>query len=151
MGEAGRGLIVIRRRFEAPQIRAHRLLAAGGVFLRLEGGLVGCNLADILRAGSDGGGDSTEALTLLHLRSLYGRGTHSLGAQIQAVAVRVGGLRYAVRSQQHLGAAVLTVLTRFTECTGYTVNTGAPIYMCHFVFGVCRTDRFADRPFTCVH
>jgi hypothetical protein len=45
---------------------------------------------------------------------------------------------------------VLTTLTRFCQCAGYTVDTGTPFYFCHGMFGVCRTDRLkAVRPLHC--
>ena len=106
-------ICIISRHFEPPEVGLHRLLAAGGVFLGAEGGLVGRDLRDVLHTGRNGGSDSTEAGALLQLGSLDGGGATDGLAQIQAVAVRVRGLCYAVRAEQHLGAAVLRVLTGF--------------------------------------
>ena len=104
---------IISRHFESPQVGLHRLLAAGGVLLRAVGSLVSGHLRGVFEAGVDSSGDGAEARTLLDLRGLDGRGARDGLTQIQAVAVRVRGLCYAVRAKQHLRAAVLRVLTGF--------------------------------------
>ena len=52
-------------------------------------------------------------------------------AHIQAVTVGVRCLCRAMRAKQHLRAGVLTRFRIFVQCTRYTIDTGAPIYMCH--------------------
>ena len=129
---------------DEPVVGLHGLLATGEVLLSDEGLLVASDLGEILAA------------LVHHLR--YGREAHTceefvLGragtafgflAQVQAVTIRVLSCRYAVGSKQHLGTTVLAVLTGFTQCAGNGIDTGTPIYFCHGMFGVCRTDRPAD-------
>ena len=106
-------LIVKRCHLQRPDVRLHRLLAAGGVLLRTVGGLVSGHLRGVFEAGVDSSGDGAEARTLLDLRGLDRRGTLDGLAHIQAVAVGVGSLSRAMRAKQHLRAAVLRVLTGF--------------------------------------
>ena len=106
-------LPVIRCHLQRPDVRLHRLLAAGGVLLRTVGGLVSGHLRGVFEAGVDSSGDGAEARTLLDLRGLDGRGARDGLTQIQAVTVGVGSLSRAMRAKQHLRAAVLRVLTGF--------------------------------------
>ena len=53
-------------------------------------------------------------------------------AEVESVTVFRLGCCGTVRTEQHLGAAVLSVLSGFTQCTGYTIDTGTPFYFCHF-------------------
>ena len=57
-------LCIIRRQFERPEVALHRLLAIRLVLLRSESGLVGGDLAQVLRTGTDSGCYGGEALTL---------------------------------------------------------------------------------------
>ena len=66
-------LIVKRCHLQRPDVRLHRLLAAGGVLLRTVGGLVSGYLRGVFEAGVDSSGDGAEARTLLDLRGLDGR------------------------------------------------------------------------------
>ncbi len=59
--------------------------------------------------------------------------------QVQSVTLAVGGRCRTVGCQQHLVARVLTALARLCQCAGYAIDTGRENYICHFVFGVCRT------------
>ena len=106
-------LPVIRCHLQRPDVRLQRLLAAGGVLLRAVGSLVSGHLRGVFEAGVDSSGDGAEALTLLDLRGLDGRGARDGLTQIQAVTVGVGSLSRAMRAKQHLRAAVLRVLTGF--------------------------------------
>ena len=131
---AERGLtirLVVRRSADVPTVRLQGLQATRLVFLRVERRDVLCGLRHVLATGSYSAGDRREACTLCLLVSGDGCRTFHFLAQIQAVAVATCGRGDAVRAKQHLCAAVLTTLTRFTQCAGYTVNTGTPFYFCH--------------------
>ena len=116
-----------------PQIRAHRSFAVCVVLLGVERCEVGRDLAQVVPALRHSTGHLRKTRTYqLLVRSDGCRAFHFL-AQIQAVAIAAHGRCYAVRTEQHLRAAVLTVLTGFAQCAGYTVDTGTPFYFCHFV------------------
>ena len=54
-------LRVVRCHLQRPDVRLHRLLAAGGVLLRAVGSLVSGHLRGVFEAGVDSGGDGAEA------------------------------------------------------------------------------------------
>ena len=65
-----------------------------------------------------------EALADLQLVAGRLGGALRLRAQVQTVAVFALGSGYAVGSQKHFGARVLSALAGFGECAGYMVDTG---------------------------
>ena len=121
--------LIILIRLERPEVRAHRLVA-GGV-LCLEGGLVTGDLTQVVHTSRYGGGYCTELRSLDGLCCRRSTLAYHFLTQVQTVAVRTGGLCYAMRCQQHLLAAVLRVTTRLCQCAGYTVNSGGISYFCH--------------------
>ena len=132
-------LLIVGGTLDHPIPGFHGFLAAGEVFLGEEGLLVGCDLAEILRAVADsfcycGEADASEEFTF----GRNGAALHFL-AEVQTVTVRVLGCCYAVGSEEHLGARVLTILARFAERAGYAVDTGTPFYFCHI------SSAFAER------
>ena len=88
------------------------------VLLGLEGFLVRGDLAHVFRAGCYCCRNSCEARASSHLVCARARGTLHFLAQVQTVTIRVRSRRYAVGTQEHLVAAVLSALTRFAECAG---------------------------------
>ena len=115
-----------------PEVRIHRLLASGSIFLREESSLVLRDLVQIVRTVPNGLTHSRKTRSHCHLAGRGRRAALRLLAQIQAVTIGVLGRRYTVGAKQHFLTAVLTILTGFTQCAGYTVDTRAPFYMCHF-------------------
>ncbi len=125
------GLLPELRVADHPQIRAHGFLAVRVVFLGIERCQVTGDLRQILLTCLHRTCHCRETRTLcLFVRCDRG-GTFHFLAEVQAVAIAAGGRRYAVRTKQHLRAAVLPVLTGFTQCAGYTIDTGTPFYFCH--------------------
>jgi len=126
-------LLIIGLTFDHPVPCFHGLLAISKVFLRGESGLIGTDLREIDGTSCHSGCDGREAGTNLRLFGGDRSRTLDFLAQVHAVTVRVLGGRYAVGTKEHFVARVLTVLARFAECAGYTVDTGTPFYICHFV------------------
>lgn len=126
-------LLVIRVALYHPVPSLESLLTSGRVLLRDERHLILRDLTQILASGGYCCRYSREAYTSKKLVSARTRAALSFLAQVQAVAIRILGRCYTVRTEQHLGAAVLAVLSRFTERTRYAIDTRAPFYMCHVV------------------
>ena len=97
-----------------PEVRFHRFLASGGVFLRLEIDLILGNLREIRLTGFDSRCHGAEACACIELVGRERGASFHFLTQEKTVTVRVLCCRYAVRAKQHLGAAVLSVLTGFT-------------------------------------
>ena len=98
---------------DCPEVGPHGALARGGVALCLKGLLVGGDLGEVSLARLHHGCHLGEAGADGLLLGGEGCGAHGFLTQVEAVAVIGLGGRYAVGSQQHLLAVVLTVLTRF--------------------------------------
>ena len=96
-----------------PQILTHGLVSAGGVFLRIERRQILGYMAQVFPASIDSLDDKLEAVTPCTLVGRHRRRTFGFLAQEQSVAVAACGCCYAVCTQQHLAARVLTALTRF--------------------------------------
>ena len=128
---ATRMLLVVSRTLDHPVPSLQRLLTSGQILLGDEGHLVLGDLREVLRAGSYCCRYSREADTSKQLVSSRTGAALYFLAQVQAVTVRVLGSCYSVRTEQHLGAAVLAVFSRFTERTRYAIDTRAPFYFCH--------------------
>ena len=109
---------------DLPQVRAHGLLAAGSVFLRQECILVGRDLRQVALTSLNQRCYGCEALASLQLIAGRLGAALRLRAQVQTVAVFALGSGYAVGSQEHFGARVLSALAGFGECAGYMVDTG---------------------------
>ena len=122
---------VVRCAADEPEVRFHGLFAVRRVLLREERCLVGRRVLEAVLTSSYCSCDSGEAYADTHLLGRYRSRAGYFFTQIHAVAVGVLRLRYAVCAQQHLRTTVLTVLTRFTQCAGYRINTGTPINICH--------------------
>ena len=100
--------------------------------------LVGRRVLEAVLTSSDCSCDSGEAYADTHLLGSHrSRAFHFL-TQVNAVTVAAGGLCYTVCAKQHFCTAVLAVLTRFTQCAGYRINTGTPFYFCHFLLTMFR-------------
>ena len=112
-GVSLRVLRVVLCAADCPEVGSHGALASGGVALCLEGLLVGGDLGEVALARFHHGCHLGEAGADGLLLGGEGCGAHGFLTQVEAVAVIGLGGRYAVGSQQHLRAAVLTVLTRF--------------------------------------
>ena len=118
---------------DAPEITLHRALAARLILLCDEVSLVGSHVHEVFRALRYCTRYRTESRTDLTLTCRDGCGAFHFLAQVEAVTVGTGGRRYAVGAKQHFVAAVLRVVTRFCECAGYGINTGAPFYFSHIL------------------
>ena len=118
---------------DLPVVCFHGLLATGKVLLNHEVDLVLGDLRQILLALVHHLRYRREAHTCKQL--VLGRTRATLGflAEVQPVTVGVLGGRYAVGAEEHFGTAMLSAFTRFTQCAGNRINTGAPFYFCHFV------------------
>ena len=114
-----------------PQIRLHGLLAACLVFLRQECILVGGELREVALTGLDHRCYRCEALAGLQLIAGRLGAALRLRTHVQTVTILALGGRYAVGSQEHFCARVLTVLARFGECARHMVDTCTPCYFCH--------------------
>ncbi len=131
LSSTARMLSIVRIAFDHPVPCLHGLLTTGEILLRKEGLLVSGDLGQIFLALIHHLRHRREADACEQL--ILRRGCCAFGFLAEVEAVTLVTLRggYAVRTQQHFGTAVLTILTGFTQCTGYTINTGAPFYMCH--------------------
>ena len=116
---------------DGPEVGPHGALAGGGVALCLEGLLVSGDLGEVALARFHHRRHLGEAGAYGLLLGGEGCGAHGFLTQVEAVAVVGLGGRYAVGRQQHLLAAVLTVLTRLGYCAGYMVDSGRINYFCH--------------------
>ena len=116
---------------DLPVLRLQGLLATCGVALCKESLLVLGDLGDVLRAVADCRCYRGESYSSEKLVSTRRRAALHFLTQVQAVAVRVLRSCYTVRAQQHFRTTVLTVLTGFTQCAGYVIDTGTPFYFCH--------------------
>ena len=120
-------LLVVGCAFNHPVPRFQRLLATGEVLLRHERSFI---LGDGF-TGLDRSRYSGEACANCELLASRLSTALYFLTEVQTVTVfRLGGC-YAVGTQQHLGAGVLTALARFTQCAGHMINTGTPFYFCH--------------------
>ena len=102
----------------------HGFLAVGLVLLRGESDLVVGDLREILLASLDHRGYRSEACADLQLLRTQRRGALLRGTEVQTVTLVVGRCRYAVGSQEHLLARVLTVVLGFGQRAGNVVDTG---------------------------
>ena len=124
-------LCVVRLATHFPQVRVEGLAAVGVVLLRLVRTLV----------SSDGGQVGSTVLnhcayrgeTLTRDDLQFVQRSRTLGFLPQEDTVTIGVLRRCrtVRTKQHFLTTVLGIRPRFTQCTGYRVNSGAPLYFCH--------------------
>ena len=110
---AARVLLVVVSALEGPEVGFHGTFAVRSVLLGVESGDVGVNLGHVLLTCFDRCGDSTETLTDKELVDGRRCGALCFVTEIDAVAGVGLCRRYAVGSQKHLLAAVLTVLARF--------------------------------------
>ena len=122
---------VVSVAFDHPIPRFQCLLSSGQILLSQERLLIGCDFGEIFATSVHRLCYRREADACKEL--VLGRGCCAFGllAEVQAVALVALCRRYAVGTEQHLRAAVLTVLAGFTQCARYGINTGAPFYMCH--------------------
>ena len=133
LSSATRVLLVVRRSLDHPIPSFEGFLASSLVLLGDEGHLVLGDLREVFRAGGYCCRYCGEANTREELICARTGAALYFLAEVDAVTIRVLRSRYTVRTEQHLGAAVLAVLTGFTQCAGNGINTGAPFYMCHVV------------------
>ena len=131
--------LIVLRPAHFPVPCEHGLFAVRLVLLRCESDLVVGDLREILLTRLDHRGYRGEACADLQLLRTQRRGALLRGTEVQTVTVVVGRCRYAVGSQEHLLAAVLSALAGFCQCAGYMINSGGISYICHVVFGVCRS------------
>ena len=128
---ASRMLSIVCLAFHHPIPRFQRLLASGEVLLGDEGLLIVRDLAQVLTTIADSRCNRCKAYACIQFTGARCRAALYFLTHVDAIAVWVLRCCYAVRTKQHLRAAVLAVLTRFTQCAGYTIDTGAPFYFCH--------------------
>ena len=117
-------LLIILCAADLPVVRLHGFCAIGVVLLGEEVLLVGGDLHEVGFAGLDHAGYHHELRTVLELTLRERRGTFLRSAQVQAVALVRGRRCYAVGSQEHLLARVLTRLAGLGQSAGNVVNTG---------------------------
>ena len=117
-------LRIVLRAANFPQVRPHGAFAAGGVQLGCEVLLILGDLHQVLGAGLHHRCHLGETGVESELLRAEVRAACGCLAQVDAVAVFALGSRYAVGSQKHLLAGVLTALGRFGQCAGHVVNTG---------------------------
>ena len=131
-----RVLLVVLLTADVPEVRLHGLFAAGGVALSEEVRLVGRDLHQVLAAQTHCCSDFREARTSGELFRLRRGRTVVLTYHVDAGAIRVGGSRYAVRSQQRVSvrAVQLTLFRTRTQEAGYKIDTLSPLY---FAIVVC--------------
>ena len=84
---------------DVPQVLAHRLVASGGVFLRVERCQILRYVRQILAAQRHCLADCTESCTLCTLIAAHRCRTFDFLTQVHAVAGVARGRRYAVRTQ----------------------------------------------------
>ena len=128
-------LLIIFSTTNFPIIGLHGFCAIGVVLLGEEVLLVGGDLHEVGFAGLDHAGYHHELRAVLELTLRERRSTFYRLAEIQTVALVGGGRSYAVGSQEHLLAGVLTRLAGFGQSAGNVVNTGGIGYTCHCVCG----------------
>ena len=138
VGLAVRLIVLLTADFPVPC--EHGLFAVGLVLLRGEGDLVVGDLREILLTRLDHRGYRGEACSDLQLFRAERRGALLRGTEVQTVTLVVGRCRYAVGSQEHLLARVLSALTGFCQCAGYMIDSGRISYICH------SCSAFADQP-----
>ena len=140
---------VVRFTTNLPEVRFHGLFAGRGVFLSQEGSLIARHVLQAVGAGVDGGLDSDETFTDRDLlRGDGGRTGH--GTQTAEIEAGAGSFRlgrgYTVGSEHHLlVCCVRGLLVDLGQRTADRLDCICIFYFCHGMFGVCRTDRFADR------
>ncbi len=137
---AARVLGVVSLTADLPEVRVEGLFASCRVLLGLEGLLVGSDRGEVNRAICDRCFHCCEAGTYLDLLGGQSSRTFGLLAQIKAVTLIAFGGCYTVGAEEHFGARMLTVLARFTECSGYRVDTGTPFYFSHFARAMAQYD-----------
>ena len=121
---------------DLPVVSTHRLLTARSVTLRQEVDLVLRDQREVFATSVHCLRYCCETCACVDLvYRRHGAALH-FPTHIQAVAVFAGSGCPAVSSEQHVLAAVLTTLTWFCQCTGYRVDTGAPLYFCHSLKGL---------------
>ena len=96
-----------------PEVRLHRALASGSVFLLLERDLVLGDLHQVGLTGLDGRRDSGEACTSVELVGRERGAAFHFFTQIHAVTVGVLGCCDTVGTKQHLCTRVLRATARF--------------------------------------
>ena len=115
-----------------PEVRFHRFLASGSVFLRLEIDLVLGNLHQVGLAGLDSRCHGAEACACIEFVGRERGAAFHFLTQEKTVTIRILRSCYTVGTKQHLVTAVLRAGSRFTQCAGYAIDTGTPFYFCHF-------------------
>ena len=133
-------LLIIFSTTNFPVVRLHGFCAIGVVLLGEEVLLVGSDLHEVGFAGLDHAGYHHELRAVLELTLRERRSTFYRLAEIQTVALVGGGRSYAVGSQEHLLAGVLTALAGFGQSAGNVVNTGGIGYTCHVVRAMAQND-----------
>ena len=111
---AARMLGVVDVALHFPEVLGHRAAAARGVLLGLEGDLVRGDLGEVFATFCYSGRDSCETLANVQFETRRHRASFHRLADEQAVTVGVGGCSGAVRTKEHMLAAVLRVRTRFS-------------------------------------
>ena len=106
-------LLVIRVTLDHPVPGLEGLLATSEILLCDEGLLILRDLAQIFASITDCRCNLCEADASIEFAGARSCATLYLFAEVESVTVGVLGCRYAVRTEQHLGAAVLAVLSRF--------------------------------------
>ena len=138
----GLGLAVVRGivgfAADLPEVGLHGLLTSRLILLREEVSLVGSHLHEVDCACFDIACYSCEACASLRLISSNRRGAVVLANHVDAGAIRVGGRRYAVRSQEGVGvvAVRLTCFGSLAQKAGHIVDTFCPFNFCHNVLGL---------------
>ena len=132
---------------DVPVVRAHRLLTARVVALSEEVHLVGRDLRQVFATSVHCLRYRCETCACIDFVSRRHRGTRDgfQSAQVDVVAVGVGGRSLTVGAENHL--LVLRVsrfLVDFGEGTADGLDSISIFYFSHRMFGVCRTDRPAD-------
>ena len=126
-------LLVVSYAFDHPIPGLEGLLAAGEVLLRDERSLVLGDFHQVRLTGLDRSGYCGEASANCELLAGRLRTALYFLAEVETVAVFRLGCCYAVSTEEHFFAGVLTALARFCQRSGYGVDTGTPIYFCHSV------------------
>ena len=108
-----RVLLVVLVATYLPVVRLEGLFAVGKILLREERCLVRRHQRQVLAAGFDGRCYRSEASASAQLIRARRSAALYFLTQVQAVAIRVFGSRYAVGRKQHFCTTVLTILTGF--------------------------------------
>ena len=128
---ATRVFLIVGSAFNHPIPGLQGLLASGEVLLRDEGLLILRDLAQVLTTIADSRCYRGEADASIEFAGARSRAALRFLAEVESVTVFRLGCCGTVRTKQHFCARVLSVLARFAERTGYTIDTGTPFYFCH--------------------